>query len=64
MKRGFLQTLQHARRVQQLADTDLQTTVHKRLPLSNVGIALDLYQQNMTAGKILLVANPQEVPPG
>lgn len=63
-KRGLFQVLRDTSRVQQLAGEDLQTTVQGRLPLSAVQQALDLYQGNMTAGKVLLVANPHEIPVG
>lgn len=63
-KRSLLQILRDTSRVQQLAGTDLQTTVQKRLPLSAVQQGLDLYQRSMTAGKVLLVANPSDVPAG
>jgi hypothetical protein len=36
--------------------------VQKRFPLSEAQQALAAYQSNMTAGKVLLVANPGEVP--
>ena len=60
-KKSFVQTLKDTRRVQQLAKTDLRTAVQKRLPLSAVQQALEIYQNDMTAGKVLLVANPLEV---
>jgi NADPH:quinone reductase len=49
------------RKVQKLANVELTTTFQKRLPLSAAQEGLELYQQNMTAGKILLVINPEEV---
>lgn len=59
-KRGLVQVLRDTSRVQQLAGSDLRTTVQRRLPLSAVQQALDLYQDNMTAGKVLLIASPSE----
>jgi len=39
----------------------MQSTVHKRLLLSAAQQGVEEYIQNITTGKILLVANPQEV---
>lgn len=61
-RKNFLQSLQDTRRVQRLLATHLQTTVQRRLPLSAAQQAVDLYRNNMSAGKALLVANPQEIP--
>jgi hypothetical protein len=52
--------LRDTQRVQSLAATDLQTTIQKRLPLAVVQQALEAYRNNITAGKVLLVANPKE----
>ena len=60
-KRGIVQTLRDIRRVQQLGATDLQSTVQKRLPLSAVQQAVELYQNNPTAGKVLLVADSAKI---
>ena len=42
-QRGILQTPRDIRRVQQLGDSDLQSTVQKRLPLSAVQSAVEIY---------------------
>ena len=60
-KQGFLKVLRLTRQVQKLANTDLTTAFHKRIPLTDVQAGLELYQKNMTAGKILLVIDPDEV---
>ena len=60
-EKNFLQTLRLSQQVQSLLATDLQSPVHKRLPLSAAQQGLELYTRNMGAGKILLVANSQEV---
>jgi len=60
-QRGIFQTLRDIRRVQQLGATDLQSTVQKRLPLSAVQSAVKLYQNNPTAGKVLLVADSKKI---
>lgn len=61
-KRNILQVLNAMRRVQQLAANELQTTIQKRYPLSAVQEAMDLSQAHPTAGKVLLVADPAQVP--
>lgn len=60
-KRSIFQTLRDIRRIQQLGATDLQSTIQKRLPLSDAQKAVEMYQKNMTAGKVLLVADPEKV---
>ncbi len=58
---GILKILSISQQVQKLASTDLQVTFQKRIPLSSAQEGLELYQNNMTAGKILLVIDPNEV---
>jgi NADPH:quinone reductase len=60
-KKSFLQILRTTQQVQNLANTDLKTTIYKRFPLSAIEEALGLYEKNMTAGKILLVIDPNGV---
>jgi len=60
-KRSIFQSLRDIRRIRQLGTTDLKSTVQKRLPLSAVQEAIKIYQNNMTAGKVLLVADPDQV---
>lgn len=60
-KQSLVKILNLSLRVQDLVNTDLQVRINKRLPLSSVNEALELYQDNMTAGKILLVINPSEI---
>ena len=60
-EKNLFQVLQLSRQVQSILATDLQSQIHKRLPLSGAQPALETYINNMTAGKMLLVANPQEV---
>jgi len=61
-KKSFIARLWFTQRVKKLATEALQTAVQKKLPLTAVQEALEIYQTNMTAGKVLLVANPAEVP--
>jgi len=58
---GILKILSVSQQVQKLASTDLQVTFQKRIPLASAQEGLEMYQQNMTAGKILLVINPNQV---
>lgn len=60
-QRNLLQIVNDMRRVQRLATKELETTIQKRLPLSAVQHAIELYQANPTAGKVLLVADPTMV---
>jgi hypothetical protein len=48
-------------RVQHLVANKFQTTIHLRLPLSKVQAAIELYQKNPTAGKVLLVADTEKI---
>lgn len=63
-EKNLVQTLRLSQRAQALIGTDLQSTVHERLPLSAAQQALEGYVQNMTAGKVLLVADPKSIPLG
>ncbi len=59
-----LQALLNMLRVQGLVRRVFHTTIQKRLPLAQVQAAIDLYQKNPTAGKVLLVADHWIVTPG
>ena len=60
-EKNLFQVLQLSRQVQSILATDLQSPIQRRLPLSAAQQALETYINNMSAGKMLLVANPQEV---
>ena len=60
-KKNILQVLWNLKRIQRLAMKELQTHIQKQFPLSQVQQALELYQTNPTAGKVLLVANPEKI---
>ena len=60
-RKNLLQLLQLSGQAQSLLSTDLQSPIHKRFPLAAAQKGLETYVNNMGAGKILLVANPQEV---
>jgi NADPH:quinone reductase-like Zn-dependent oxidoreductase len=62
-RNNFLKVLSAAQQVQKLARTELRSKVRRRLPLSSVEEALDLYQKDMTAGKVLLMMDADDVPP-
>ncbi len=61
-KKNLLQVLQLSQRVQSLVATDLRTPIHKRFPLSAGQEGLETYVNHMSAGKVLLVADPQAIP--
>ncbi len=60
--KNLLQILLISQQVQALLGSDLQSSIARRLPLSAAQQALEAYTGNLGAGKILLVADPQEVP--
>jgi NADPH:quinone reductase-like Zn-dependent oxidoreductase len=60
-EKNLLQALQLSQRAQTLLATDLKSPIHKRFPLAEAQRGLETYVNHMSAGKILLVANPQEV---
>ncbi|HLO31274.1 MAG TPA: zinc-binding dehydrogenase, partial [Anaerolineales bacterium] len=60
-ERNLLQILRLSQQAQSLVATDLRSPIHKRFPLAAAQKGLETYVNNMGAGKILLVANPQEV---
>jgi NADPH:quinone reductase-like Zn-dependent oxidoreductase len=55
-RKGFLQKLLLAYRVQKLLSNDLQTHVQARFPLEDILCAIDLYEKQRTEGKVLLVS--------
>jgi NADPH:quinone reductase len=59
-KQNLLRILGLSQEVQDLAGTDLQSSIYRRLPLSAAREGLELYQKNMTAGKILLTMESKE----
>jgi len=59
--KNLIQTLRISQQAQSLVETDLQSPIHKRFPMASAQEALETYVNNMSAGKILLVANPQDV---
>jgi NADPH2:quinone reductase len=60
-RKNIVQRLQLSRQAQSLLATDLGSPVRRRLPLSAAQQGVEAYIKDMTAGKILLVADPQEV---
>ena len=61
-KKNLLQLLQLARQAQSLLGSELQSPIHQRFPLAAAQTGLETYLHQMSAGKILLVANPQAIP--
>lgn len=60
-KQSFMKILLNTRRVQNLTHEVLTTEFQKRIPFTDAQEGLELYQWNMTAGKVLLVIDPNEV---
>ena len=60
-EKNLLKVLQLSRQAQSLLGTDLGSPIHKRFPLAQAQNGRESYVNHMSAGKILLVANPQEV---
>ena len=60
-EKNLIQMLQLSQQAQSLLATDLQSPIQRRFPLADAQKGLETYINNMSAGKILLVANPQEV---
>ena len=60
-EKNLFQTLLLSQQVQSLVATDLHSPIHKRFALAEAQKGLEMYVNHMSAGKILLVANPQEV---
>jgi NADPH2:quinone reductase len=56
--KNLLSQLRTANQVQELLGGDLRTEIRARLPLEKAAEGLAQYAANMTAGKVLLVANP------
>ena len=57
----MLKILSISQQAQKLLGADLNSKIQKRLPLPSVQEGLELYQKNMTAGKVLIVIDPKEV---
>ena len=60
-EKNLVQAVQFSQRAQSLLATDLKSSIHKRFPLARAQEGLETYIADMGAGKILVVANPQEV---
>lgn len=60
-KQPFLKVLLNTRRVQNLANDVLTTEYQTRIPFTAAQEGLELYLDNMTAGKVLLVIDSNEV---
>jgi len=54
-KKGFLQRLLLAYKIQKLLPNDLQTRIQARFRLEDILSAIDLYEKQPTEGKVLLV---------
>ena len=56
-RKGFLQRLLLAYKIQKLLSNELQTQIQARFPLEDILSAIDLYEKQPTAGKVLVVAH-------
>lgn len=63
-KKSLIQRVSSMRKIQKLIQSDLATHVHQRFPLSRVGEALETYGNHMSAGKVLLIGSPEDLPVG
>lgn len=59
--KNLLQKLLLSQQAQSLLATDLHSPIHKRFPLAAAQQGLESYLTQMSAGKVLLVADPQAV---
>jgi NADPH:quinone reductase len=57
-EKNLIQSLLLSRKAQSFAATDLHSPIHKKFPLAAAQEALDTYVNNMSAGKNLLIMNP------
>jgi NADPH:quinone reductase-like Zn-dependent oxidoreductase len=57
-RKTLLEQLRVSRQVQKLLGADLKTEFQARIPLQDAARGLHQYMTNMTAGKVLLVAEP------
>ena len=60
-EKNLVQALQLSGKAQSLLATDLKSPIHKRFPLVRAQEGLETYIGDMGAGKVLVVADPQEV---
>lgn len=60
-QKNVLQILWDGWRVQRFAPTTFQTAIQKRFPLTEVQQAIEHYRANPTAGKVLLVGDPDQI---
>ncbi len=52
--KSTFQNIKTTRKIQSLIGKELGTTIQKKLPIEKINEALDLYQNNMSKGKVLL----------
>jgi len=57
-KNSLLKLLRVALQAQKMLSADFQVTIQRRVPLASAQEALELYYENMSAGKVLFVINP------
>lgn len=59
--KSLLGVLRLTQQAQRLITSQFEVPIHKRLPLSDAEAGIRQYVQNMSAGKILLVADPRMI---
>jgi len=52
---GLLKNMINLRKVSRLMSTDLKIKIQSRFPLTSVNVAMEVYQKNMSEGKVLLI---------
>jgi NADPH:quinone reductase-like Zn-dependent oxidoreductase len=60
-KQNMIRILRISQLAQKLLNSDLSTEFQKRIPITSVQDGLERYQKNMTAGKVLLVIDQDEI---
>ncbi|WP_372365982.1 zinc-binding dehydrogenase [Candidatus Uabimicrobium sp. HlEnr_7] len=58
-EKNLLSKIRNVGKVQKLLSNDLNTHIQEQIPLSDVAKGLELYENNMTAGKVLLKCSMQ-----
>jgi NADPH2:quinone reductase len=60
-RKGLVRTVRDVVRVQRLVGSELGSPLCRKVPLAEAQAAIESYRRDMSAGKILLVADPEQV---
>ncbi|MBT3386092.1 MAG: zinc-binding dehydrogenase [Prolixibacteraceae bacterium] len=52
--KSFLQSIMNTRKIQSLLGKELGTTIHQKFSIEQISEALEIYQNNMSKGKVLI----------